>query len=47
MNSGSRRHVIPGARMRCTVTMKFNPVKIDEKPMMKTPIAAVITLVFE
>ena len=31
-NSGSRNHVRPGARMRCTVTMKLKPVRIDEKP---------------
>jgi hypothetical protein len=23
--------------MRCTVTMKFSPVRIDEKPVMKMP----------
>ena len=28
---------MPGARSRCTVTMKFSPVRIDEKPVMKTP----------
>ena len=32
-NSGIRK-VIPGARRRCTVAMKFSPVKIDEKPRM-------------
>jgi hypothetical protein len=32
--------------MRCTVTMKFSPVRIDEKPVMNTPTAAVITCVF-
>ena len=32
--------------MRCTVTMKFSPVRIDENPVMKMPIAAVITCVF-
>ena len=26
---------MPGARSLWIVTMKFNPVKIDEKPMMK------------
>ena len=28
---------MPGARMRCTVTMKFKPVRIEEKPEMKMP----------
>ena len=32
MNSGSRNQVMPGARMRWIVTMKFRPVRIDEKP---------------
>ncbi len=27
------------------VTMKFSPVKIEEKPVMKTPIAVGMTLV--
>ncbi len=44
-NSGSRNHVMPGARMRCTVTMKLRPVRIDEKPVTNTPIAAVVTAV--
>jgi len=26
-----------GARMVCTVTMKFKPVRMEEKPLMKTP----------
>ena len=30
---------MPGARIRWTVTMKFRPVRIDEKPVMKTPSA--------
>ena len=30
---------MPGARMRWMVTMKFSPVRIDEKPVMKTPSA--------
>ena len=34
---------MPGARMRCTVTMKFNPVRIEEKPAMKMPSAVAIT----
>ena len=33
--------------MRCTVTMKFSPVRIEEKPAMKTPTAVAITQVFE
>ena len=28
---------MPGARSVCTVTMKLSPVRIDEKPTMKTP----------
>ena len=31
---GSRNQVRPGARIRWMVTMKFRPVKIDEKPAM-------------
>ena len=45
--SGRRNQVIPGARMRWTVTMKLSPVRIDEKPTMKTPAAAAITWVLE
>ena len=30
---------MPGGRRRWIVTMKFIPVKIDEKPRMKTAIA--------
>ena len=33
--------------MRCTVTMKFSPVRIDEKPAMKIPTAVAITQLFE
>ena len=36
---------MPGARMRWMVTMKFRPVRIDEKPAMKMPSAAEMTLV--
>ena len=43
MNSGSRNQVRPGARMRWIVTMKFRPVRIDEKPEMNTPMAPVST----
>ena len=35
---GSRNQVRPGARSQWTVTMKFRPVKIDEKPAITTPI---------
>ena len=38
---------MPGARMLWMVTMKLRPVRIDEKPVMKTPTPAGITLVFE
>ena len=30
---------MPGARIRWMVTMKFRPVRIDEKPAMKMPSA--------
>ena len=43
MNSGRRNQVSPGARMRWMVTMKFRPVRIDEKPAMKTPTPVAIT----
>ncbi len=46
-NSGMRNHVMPGARIRWIVTMKFKPVRIDEKPVMKIPMAAGITLVVD
>ncbi len=36
-NSGNRVQVMPGARIVCTVTRKFMPVRIDEKPRTKTP----------
>ena len=47
MNSGSRNQVSPGARIRWIVTMKFRPVRIDEKPVMKIPSAAGITLLVD
>ena len=46
-NSGRRNHVRPGARMRCVVTMKFRPVRIDEKPVMNAPSVVAKTCVFE
>ena len=33
--------------MRWTVTMKFSPVRIDEKPVMKMPTPARITCEFD
>ena len=42
-----RDHVMPGARMRCIVTMKFSPVRMDEKPATKMASAAMMTLVLE
>src|SRR4051812_33633127 len=36
-NSGSRPHVIPGARILWTVTMMFSPVMIELNPEMNTP----------
>ncbi len=38
---------MPGARILWTVTMKFRPVRIEEKPAMNTPIAAASTYEFE
>ena len=35
---------MPGARIRWIVTMKFRPVRIDEKPVMKMPSAVGMTL---
>ena len=45
--SGSRNQVIPGARILWTVTIKFTPVVIEEKPAMNTPMIASDTWVFE
>ena len=36
---------MPSGRILWTVTMKFRPVKIDEKPRMKTPIVMLMTAV--
>ena len=38
---------MPGARMVWMVTMKFRPVRIDEKPLMKMPTTAITTCEFE
>ena len=38
---------MPGARIVCTVTRKFRPVRIEEKPVMKTPTTAGATAEFE
>ena len=38
---------MPGARIRWIVTMKFRPVRIDEKPVMKMPSAAGMTCEFD
>ena len=38
---------MPGARMRWMVTMKFRPVRIDEKPAMKMPSAVGMMCVFD
>ena len=37
MNSGKRNQVSPGARIVWMVTMKFSPVKMEEKPATKMP----------
>ena len=42
-NSGSRNQVMPGARSMWMVARKFTPVAIEEKPTMKTPMAAGMT----
>ena len=34
---------MPGARMRWMVTMKFRPVRMEEKPAMKMPRPVAIT----
>ena len=46
-NNGILNQVMPGARMRWIVTMKFNAVRIDENPATNTPIATVVTSVCE
>ena len=46
MNSGSRNQVMPGARNLWMVTMKLSPVRMEEKPAMKMPMAAAMTWVF-
>ncbi len=38
---------MPGARMVWMVTMKLKPVRIDEKPEMKTPTPVSTTCVFD
>ena len=38
---------MPGARIRCTVTMKLRPVRMDENPATNTPTAPVSTREFE
>ncbi|MNX72343.1 hypothetical protein D3C86_1036950 [compost metagenome] len=40
---GNLNHVRPGARIMWVVTMKLSPVRIDEKPTMKTPKTVAIT----
>ena len=34
---GILNQVIPGARILCTVTIKFMPVRMEENPSIKTP----------
>src|ERR1700680_461290 len=38
--SGSRNQVRPGARIVWMVTTKFKPVRMEENPLMKMPMAA-------
>ena len=38
---------MPGTRIVWIVTMKFNPVRIEEKPVMKIPTPVSTTAVFE
>ena len=47
INSGRRIHVSPGARILCTVMMKFSPVRMDENPEMKIPVAIAMTCSLE
>src|SRR5258708_37255944 len=47
INRGRRNQVIPRARMVGMVTTKFNPVRMEEKPLVKTPITAGGTAGFE
>ena len=42
-----RNQPMPGARMVCRVTMKFRPVRMEEKPTMNTPATAATTWSFE
>ena len=44
---GILNQVIPGARILWMVTIKFNPVRIEENPAMNAAIPARITLLFE
>ena len=43
--SGMRFQVTPGARILCTVTTKFSPVRMELKPAMNTPSVAMMTAV--
>ena len=43
MNNGKRNQVIPGARILWTVVRKLTPVRMEEKPLMNTPIKATET----
>src|SRR5262249_16945888 len=45
--SGSRNHVIPGARIVWIVTMKLSPGRIEENRVMNTAVAAGTTIVLE
>lgn len=38
-----RKKVMPGQRKVCTVTMKFNPVRMEAKPMKNTPTTMLTT----
>ena len=46
MNNGRRNQVSPGARIFWMVTIKFSAVMMDEKPAMKAPATARMTLEF-
>ena len=41
-NRGMRKKLMPGGRSMWTEAMKFTPVRIEEKPRMNTPIAAIV-----
>ncbi len=45
--SGNRNQLMPGMRRLWMVTMKLSPVRIEEKPVTKTPVTTRNTLLLE